>query len=58
MTFDADRRRLTQSIFKNGLPRDSGNDRNDEYLQLEDIITNDGSGMFFDLAQIFFWSYM
>lgn len=58
MTFDADRRRLAQSIFKNGLPRGGGNDGTDEYLQLTNIVTNDSSSVFFDLGQILLWSYM
>ncbi len=58
MTFDAGRRRLTQSFFKNGLLRRGGNDRNDGYLHLEYIVTNDSSGVFYNLAQVFFWSYM
>lgn len=53
--FDAVRRRLTQSFFKNGRSRNGGNDR---HLQLEDITHVCNSGVFLDLAKIFLWSCM
>ncbi len=51
--FDAVRRRLTQSFFKNGRSRNDGNDR---YLKLEDIAHVCNYGVFLDLAKIFLWS--
>lgn len=53
ISFDADRRRLTQRLFKNGPSRDGGNDG---HLQSGDIDPICSSGVSFDLAPASPWS--
>jgi hypothetical protein len=50
---DADRRRLTQRLFKNGQSRDGGNDG---HLQSGDIDPICSSGVSFDFTQTAPWS--